>query len=135
METISPQQLADEGQAEYSKGEYQSAAMAFKAAADGFIAKGDEFSAAEMANNSSVAFLKAGDAKSALEAASGTDLTFATRGDIKRQAMALGNQAAALEHLKRNDEAIPLYERSAELLKSVGEFELRAYVMQSLSEL
>ncbi|OGO60853.1 MAG: hypothetical protein A2032_07295 [Chloroflexi bacterium RBG_19FT_COMBO_49_13] len=135
METLNPQQLADEGQAGYKKGDYLSAARLFKAAADGFLSSNDEMAAAEMANNSSVAFLKAGDANSALEAATGTDLVFASRGDIKRQAMAVGNQAAALEKLNRREEAITAYEKSAELFNSIGEFELRAYVFQSLSSM
>ena len=135
METLNPEQLAAEGQAEYKKGEYLSAALLFIAAAEGFTNVGDKLSAAEMANNSSVAYLKSGDAKSALESSIGTDLLFASKGDIKRQAMALGNQAAALENLKRYDEAIIAYEKSAQLLNDAGEFELRAYVCQSLSSL
>ncbi|OGO13745.1 MAG: hypothetical protein A2Y53_03185 [Chloroflexi bacterium RBG_16_47_49] len=135
MEALNPQQLADEGQADYKKGDYLSAARLFRAAADGFSSAGDELCAAEMANNCSVAYLKAGEAKSALEAASGTDLIFSSKGDIKRQAMAVGNQAAALEKLNQLDEAIIAYEKSAELLNNAGEYELRAYVCQSISNL
>lgn len=135
METLNSQQLANEGQAEYSKGEYLSAAKLFKAAADGFSSTGDKLSAAEMANNCSVAFLRDGDAKSALESAIDTDLVFASMDDIKRQAMAIGNQAAALEKLNRFDESITAYQKSAELLNNVGEFELRAYVFQSISSM
>jgi tetratricopeptide (TPR) repeat protein len=135
MEIIEPTQLGDEGQAEYNKGEYLSAARLFKAAADGFASIGDELTAAEMANNCSVAFLQAGEATSALDAASETDTVFASKGDIKRQAMAIGNRAAALEKLNRFEDAITAYEKSAELLYSVGEFELRAYVYQSISSL
>jgi len=133
METLFPQQLASEAQAEYQQGKYLSAAMLFKAAADGYSAEKDELQAAEMANNCSVAYLKAGEAKSALEAVAGTDLIFATKADIKRQAMAIGNQAAALEQLGNLDDAMKAYTRSAELLNDAGEFELRAYVLQSLS--
>ena len=135
METYTPQQLADEGQAEYNKGEYPSAARSFKAAADGFSSIGDELSAAEMANNCSVASLKTGDVKSALEAVVGTELVFAAKADIKRQAMAMGNQAAALEGLSRLDEAIIAYQQSAELFNQAGEYELRAFVCQSISSL
>jgi tetratricopeptide (TPR) repeat protein len=133
METVNPKQLADEAQAEYSKGEYLSAAKLFIAAADGYSATDDEILAAEMANNCSVAFLKSGDAKSALEVVKGTDKVFGSHGEMLRQAMALGNQAAALEGLKRLDEAVEAYGRSAELLNEIGEFELRAYVQQSIS--
>jgi hypothetical protein len=135
METLTPQQLAKEGQADYRKGEYLSAARLFQAAADGFLATGDELSAAEMANNCSVAALKGADAKTALEIVSGTDQVFAAKGDIKRQAMAIGNQAAALEGLKRLDEALVAYLQSAELFNQVGEYELRAYVCQSISSI
>jgi tetratricopeptide (TPR) repeat protein len=133
MEIINPQQLAEEGQADYNKGEYMSAAKLYKAAADGYLSAGDELLAAEMANNCSVAFLKGGNAESALEAVRYTDGVFAGRGDTLRQAMALGNQAAALEGLKQLDKAIIIYGQSAELLKQLGESELRAYVLQSIS--
>jgi tetratricopeptide (TPR) repeat protein len=135
METLTPQQLAEDGQADYSKGEYLSAARLFKVAADGLSSVGDELAAAEMANNCSVAYLKIGDAKTALEAVMGTDLVFAANGDIKRQAMAVGNQAAALEGLNRIEEAITAYEQSVGLLNQVGEYELCAYVCQSISSL
>jgi tetratricopeptide (TPR) repeat protein len=65
----------------------------------------------------------------------GTDAVFAAAGDLRNQALALGNQAAALEALRRRDEAMALYQQSADLLKQVGESELRAYVMQAVSKL
>lgn len=135
METLNPQQLADEGRAEYLKNEYLSAARLYQAAAEGFLASGDELHAAEMANNCSVAYLKGENAQAALEAAKGTENVFASKGDTKRQAMALGNQAAALDNLKRVDEALATYEKSAALLKEAGEFELRAHVLQAISSL
>jgi tetratricopeptide (TPR) repeat protein len=133
MEIIGSQQLAAEGQAEYNKAEYLSAAKLYKAAADGYLSAGDEMAAAEMANNSSVAFLKSGQAESAWQVVRETDKIFAAHGDTLRQAMALGNQGAALEGLKQLDQAVVLYAQSAELLKQAGENELRAYVLQSLS--
>ena len=135
MDILEPRQLAQEAQAEYEKGNYLSAVSLFKAAADGFSSIEDELSAAEMANNQSVALLQVGDAKSALELAMGTDLIFASKGDVKRQAMAIGNQATALEKLEQLDEAIEAYLKSGELLASVGEYELRAYVFQAISAL
>lgn len=135
METLDPQQLADEGQTEYRKREYLSAAGLYKAATEGFLSHGDEQQAAEMANNSSVAYLKAGNAHAALEASAGTEKVFERMSDTKQQAMAIANQAAALENLKRWDEAMIAYADSAQLLKEAGEFELRAYVMQAMSSL
>ena len=135
MKIINPQQLADEGQAEYNKGEYLSAARLYKAAADGYLSAGDDLLAAEMANNCGVAFLKGGKAEYAMEAVKDTDRVFAEKGDSLRQAMALGNQAAAWEGLKQLDNAVITYGQSAELLKQLGESELRAYVLQSISSI
>jgi tetratricopeptide (TPR) repeat protein len=133
MEIISPQQLADEGQAEYNRANYLEAARLYKAAADGYLSSGEVLTAAEMANNCSVAHLKGGNAEAALEAAMSTDIVFAERGDTLRQAMALGNQAAAWEGLNQLDKAVSTYNQSAELLNGLGKAELRAYVLQSIS--
>jgi tetratricopeptide (TPR) repeat protein len=133
MEIIAPQQLAAEAATEYNKGRYLEAATLYRAAGEGYLSAGDEQAAAEMANNCSVAYLKGGKAAGALEAAKGTDKIFAEKGDTLRQAMALGNQAAALEGLNQLDTAIDTYNQSAELLKGLGEAELRAYVLQSIS--
>ncbi len=135
METLSPKQLAEQGRAEYRKGEYLSAAKFYKAAAEGFFVAGDELDAAEMRNNCSGAWLKAGHAQAALDAASGTEQVFERTGSLRQQAVAIGNQAAALDKLKRWDEARFLYIKSAELFKQAGEDDLRAYVMQALSML
>lgn len=133
MKTLNPQQLADEGQAEYQKNDYLSAAKLYEAAAEGFLAAGDTHQTAEMANNCSVSWLKAGNAQAALQAASGTEQVFEREGDTKQQACAIGNQAAALEKLQRWDEAFAAYTKSAKLLDQAGEDDLHAYVMQSIS--
>ncbi len=134
-ETLTPTQIAAEGQSAYQRGDHQAAARAFRAAADGFKLAGSELEAAEMANNACVALLQDKQPQAALEVVLGTEACFAEAGDIRRQAMALGNQAAALEGLGRLEEAKAAYRQSSELLKQTGEMELRAYVMQSLSAL
>jgi tetratricopeptide (TPR) repeat protein len=45
--------------------------------------------------------------------------------------MALGNQAAALEALGKFDEALKLYERSAEVLAEAGEGDMQSLVLQA----
>lgn len=134
-ETLSPMQLAKEGQAAYEKGDFTSAANAFRAACEGYQINGDELAAAEMANNLSVALLQAGEAEQAWQAALDTDQIFERAGDVQRQAMAVGNQAASLEALGRLEEAIENYEKSAELLAQIGDLDTRLAVMQSLSAL
>jgi tetratricopeptide (TPR) repeat protein len=135
IEIPSPQQLAAEGQAAYNRGDYLAAANAFEAASASYKSAGDHLSSAEMANNRSVALLQAGEAQLSLDAVLGTDEIFAGAGDIRRQAMALGNQAAALEGLRRLDEAIDAYERCAEILDQIEDKETRVSVMQALSAL
>ncbi|KAA3645290.1 MAG: hypothetical protein DWQ07_12530 [Chloroflexi bacterium] len=133
MEAHNPNQLAEQAKSAYQGGEFKKAADLFEAAASGFKAQDDAGSVAEMSNNQSVALLQSGDAEAALAATLNTDKVFEELGDTKRQAMALGNQAAALEALERVQEAEQGYQHSAELLKAVGEDELYATVMQSIS--
>lgn len=134
-EAITPQQLKEEGERSYRQGNYMAAAHAYEAAAQGYHTIDHELAAAEMLNNSSVAFLQAGEAQRALEIVKESPEIFAKAGDTRRQGMAFGNLGAALEALKRHPEAIEAYQRSAELLKQVGDGELRANVLQSLSAL
>ncbi len=129
--TTELQQLSDKGKKEFASKSYVTAAQAFETAAQGYAVLGDSLSSAEMKNNCSVALLKGGKPQEALEAALGTDLIFKQAKDKKRQAMALGNQAAALEELKRLDEALDLYGKSAELFAAAGEGELRSTVLKS----
>jgi tetratricopeptide (TPR) repeat protein len=128
-------QLITEAKAAYQAGYYQGSAELFASAANEYTAMGDGLAAAEMANNQSVALLKAGQNDAAWTVVDGTDLVFANAGDRRRQALALGNQAAALESLGRSKQAIERYERSADLLKAIGENELRSITLQSLSAL
>jgi tetratricopeptide (TPR) repeat protein len=101
-----PASLAEEAKRAYERGEFDRAADLFLRAAQAASSQGDALTAAEMNNNRSVSLLQAGKAKEALQAAQGTDQVFAAASDLRRQAMALGNQAAALEALHRMDEAL-----------------------------
>ena len=134
-EILTPQQIAKEAQSAYSQGDYAGAAQSFEAARQSYLSAGDEISAAEMSNNISVALLRAGDAQGALQVVEGTAEIFGNAGDQKRQALALGNQAAACEALNRLEEAEQLYWQSAEILKNINENDLRLPVMQSISAL
>jgi tetratricopeptide (TPR) repeat protein len=128
-------QLAEKAQKAYQKGKYLEAAESYQLAVAGHQALNDQLMAAEMANNLSVSLLKAGDAPLALDAVLGTEEIFEHAGDMVKQAMAIGNRAAALEALDRLDEAETAYLQSADLLKESGETELYTFVMQSLSAL
>jgi len=134
-EAYRPDELEKMGKDAYQKNKYSEAAEYFSAAAEGYRALQDVIKAAEMANNTSVAFLQGGDCQAALDAAQGTDAVFESAGDKRRQAMALGNIAAALESLDRTEEAIQHYEKADQLFREIGEQELRAPVLQALSTL
>jgi tetratricopeptide (TPR) repeat protein len=133
VETYSPEELKKEAERAYKKKGFLAAAKGYQAAAEGFTQKDAQLEAAEMLNNASVAYLQAEQPESALDAALDTDQTFAAAGDQRRQAIALGNQAAAYEALDELDSAAEAYQSSSELLKEIGDQELRPSVMQSLS--
>jgi tetratricopeptide (TPR) repeat protein len=129
--TPEPQQLAEQGKQAFATKQFDQAASFFTEAASAYEALDDPLNAAEMKNNLSVALLQAGNAQAAYDAAAGTDEIFAQADDLKRQAMAYGNQAAALEALKKFDQALEAYEKSAALFADAGETEMRSMVLQS----
>jgi tetratricopeptide (TPR) repeat protein len=130
-----PSKLAEEGKRAFEKKQFDQAADLFRQAAEGYTLGRAGLLAAEMKNNLSVSLLQAGKHQEALKAVLGTDQVFATANDLKRQAMALGNQAAALEALKRYNEAIASYEQSAGIFAQAGEGDMQAMVMKSAAAL
>ena len=133
--TLDPHQLDAKGKKAFAEKKYNEAADFFLQAAEGFTAGRAGLLAAEMKNNQSVALVQAGKPQEALDAVLETDKVFEGAQDIKRQAMALGNQAAALEGLNKYDAAIEKYEHSAALFGSVDEGDLQAMVMKSAAAL
>lgn len=135
MNTTPQNSLTTQAKTAYDGEEFLEAAHLYQQAATELTASGDLQTAAEMLNNCSVAFLKAGKAKEALAAAAGTEKTFAEAQDTRREAMALGNQAAAYEDLHQYDEALTYYTRSSELFKTVGERDMRSIELKRISAL
>jgi tetratricopeptide (TPR) repeat protein len=132
----SAQDISRQAQDAYQNGDLARAASLFQDASRSYASENNNLMAAEMDNNLSVVLLKQGEAAQALKACQGTDTIFAQTGDSHRQALALGNQAAACEALGQIQKAISLYTQSADLLKAAGsDPELRAYVLSSLSAL
>jgi tetratricopeptide (TPR) repeat protein len=129
------QDLSNQGRQFFNEGNFRESARLFRNAADTLSAHGDHLGAAEQNNNLSVSLLKAGDAQGALAAVQGTDLIFQKAGDIRRQAISLGNLAAALESAGKFKEALDYYQQSADLLKEDNELELRTFALKNLSAL
>ena len=132
-EAITIEQLKNEADRAYNSKDYLAAAKSYSAAADGYAQIDEQLQAAEMHNNASVAYLQANQPGEALESAQDTDQVFADAGDLRRQAIALGNQAAAYEALDQLEAAAKAYQESSNLLKEIGDHDLRPTVMQSLS--
>lgn len=126
-----PNQLAEEGKRAFAAGRYAEAASAFAEASREFTLGRDDLHAAEMDNNLSVTLLKDNQPQRALEAAAGTEKTFEFHKDVSRQAMALGNQAAAREALNQFDEALALYEHAAELFAQTGDRDMQSLVLKA----
>jgi len=135
VETINPLTLAEDGKTEYQKGNFRAAAGLFSQAAQAYAAARDELNAAEMKNNESVALLQAGKAKDALDATAGTEEIFQKAGDIKRQGIAVGNRAAALEGMKKWQEALAEYDRAASLFERAGEGDMHSIVRKAAANL
>lgn len=119
----------------FEKGDFNQAISLFEAAEKTAREKEDWVLAAELANNRSVALLKSGDAKSALAACQGTEEIFRQAGEKKKEAMAHGNMAAAYEGIGQLEMAIDHYHICSQMLKELGENELRVYVLKNLSAL
>lgn len=135
MTTSNSQNFTEQARAAYEAEDYEEAAQWYERAAAQAAAAGNLALAAEMNNNRSVSLLRANNPQAAYQAALGTELVFAQSGDARRQAMALGNQAAALEGLKKDSEALQRYQQSNEILKQLNEHELRIYILQSMAGL
>ncbi|MBL8063142.1 MAG: tetratricopeptide repeat protein [Anaerolineales bacterium] len=131
IETLEPAQLNEMGKKAFERKNFDEAADYFRRAVEGYTLGRAGLLAAEVRNNLSVTLLQAGKPQEALNAALETDQLFASAKDIKRQAMALGNQAAALEGLGRNEEALEKYEQSADLFGQINDGDMRALVMKS----
>ena len=133
--TPSAEKLAKQAAAAYSSNDYAKAAILYENASQVYTDTDDTLMAAEMNNNLSVTLLKMKDAAGALKAAAGTDSLFGEAGDINRQAIAIANQAAAMEGLGQWAEALERYQLASDLLKQSGNRQMRSYVLQSISAL
>jgi tetratricopeptide (TPR) repeat protein len=131
----SAEKLAKQASAAYNADDYAKAVILYKNASQVYTDAGDTLMAAEMDNNLSVTLLKMKDAEGALQAAAGTDILFQEAGDSNRQAIAIANQAAAMEELGQLTEALERYQLASDLLKQAGNRQMRSYVLQSISAL
>lgn len=133
MNEIVPKSLAEDAVKAYQEGDYENAARLFGEAASTFTAQDNLLDAAEMKNNQSVAFLQAGSPGAAHEAARGTASVFAEAGDFRREGIAFGNEAAALQALGRANDSLEKYRLASEAFQRAGEGELRATTMQAIA--
>jgi tetratricopeptide (TPR) repeat protein len=135
VEPINPTVLAERGKQEYERGNYLGAADLFQQSAQAFSSTQDDLNAAEMKNNQSVALLQAGKAKEAFQATDGTEEVFRQAGDLKRQGIAVSNRAAALEGLRKWNEALAEYDRAASLFEEIGEGDMHSIVRKAAANI
>jgi tetratricopeptide (TPR) repeat protein len=119
----------------YAKKQYKLAAELFSKAALKAEESSDPEQNAELRNNASVAYLQGNDPEAAYQIVVNSESVFIEIGDKKRHAMALGNQAAALEALGEKNKAKNLYIEAGDLLKSSGDNELRSFILKRISAL
>lgn len=135
MEQQTSLTLADKGKQEYEQGNYLAAADLFSQAAGAYASAEDELNAAEMKNNQSVALLQAGKVKEAFQATDGTEAIFQNAGDLKRQGIAISNRAAALEGMKKWQEALAEYDRAASIFEQIGEGDMHSIVRKAAANI
>lgn len=135
MEQLNSAALAEQGKQEYQKGSYLVAADLFLQAAQAYEAARDDLNAAEMKNNQSVALLQAGKAKEAFQATDGTEAIFEKAQDLKRQGIAISNRAAALEGMKKWNEALAEYDRAATVFEEAGEGDMHSVVRKAAANI
>jgi len=135
MNTPNPTVLVGQGKQEFERGNFIAAADLFSQATQAYINADDALNAAEMKNNQSVALLQAGKPKEALQATDGTEEIFQKAGDLKRQGIAIANRAAALEGLKKSDEALAEYDRAASIFEQAGEGDMHSIVRKASANL
>ncbi|HEX5808513.1 MAG TPA: hypothetical protein VFY25_07585 [Anaerolineales bacterium] len=135
MEQLNSTALAEQGKQEYQKGSYLVAADLFLKAAQAYEAARDDLNAAEMKNNQSVALLQAGKAKEAFQATDGTEAIFEKAQDLKRQGIAISNRAAALEGMKKWNEALAEYDRAATVFEEAGEGDMHSIVRKAAANI
>jgi len=130
-----PATLAEQGKEAYQKANFAHAAKLFLQAAQAYESANDVLNAAEMKNNQSVALLQAGKAREALQATEGTEEIFQKANDLKRQGIAVGNRAAALEGLKQWADALAEYDRAASIFEQAGEGDMHSLVRKSAANI
>jgi tetratricopeptide (TPR) repeat protein len=135
VDTVNPATLAEQGKQEYEQQNYLAAAERFAQAAQAYTLMKDELNAAEMKNNQSVALLQVGKAKEALQATEGTEEIFQKANDVKRQGIAVSNRAAALEGMKKWQEALAEYDRAASLFEQIGEGDMHSIVRKAAANI
>ena len=126
---------SEQGKKTFEEGDFASAIHFFSEAVKRYTDEENSLDAAEAKNNLSVALLQEDRAQEALEAVEGTNIIFAEAKDSTKQAMAFGNQAAALEALGKKEEALTLYRKSAALFGEVGEGDYQEIVLKSIAAL
>jgi tetratricopeptide (TPR) repeat protein len=135
MASSTAQQQADQGLRAFRGKNYAEAAACFTQAMQLFEAEGNLVQKGEMANNLSVAYLQSGDSARALQVLENIAEMFAQANDQRRQALTLGNQAAALEAGGDAAAALEKYQQCSDILKALGDIETRAPVLQAISQL
>lgn len=125
--------LEIEGKQLYASGKFQQASDVFSQAAEGYLEQGEDLLAAEMRNNQCVSLLQAKQAQKALAVVQGTAIIFEKAGDQLKYAMALANEATALQELRRYPDAIDKFTQAADLFDQLKETEMVLQVKQSIS--
>lgn len=131
--SLSPQELKDEGMRLFQQGKHSQALATFEQAAAAFAAQEDAGSQAEMLNNVGVILRVQGKLDTAATVLNQAASLFAQIGDSNRQAQTLGNLGDLYANQKNYTEAARFYSNAAAQFAQSSEKENQAQVLRALS--
>lgn len=131
--SLSPQDLKEEGMRLFQQGKRREALAAFEQAAAGFAAQEDVGNQAEMLNNIGVVQRVQGEWQTAVTTLTQAADLFQQIGDATRQAQTLGNLGDLHAGQKNYTEAARQYSNAAAQFAQSNEKEKQAQVLRALS--
>jgi len=133
MDTVTPEELKDEGLRQFQRGDYEAALAVFGTAVSAFAAADNPGGQAEMYNNIGVIHRLRGHHEDALQALDNAQTLCTTAGDDNRRAQVLGNMGDLYKDHGDQDQAARCYSDAAALFAQTGDRHKQSQVLRALS--
>jgi tetratricopeptide (TPR) repeat protein len=128
-----PEQLKEQGQELFQRGDYDEALAAFEQAAARFAEQDNPVGQGEMLNNMGVIYRVQREWETAVATLNQAQTLFQQAGDVSRQAQTLGNLGDLHAARKNPDDAARCYSDAAALFAQQGDRDKQSQVLRALS--